>query len=103
MLKPLDIPVYFGAYFGKDSKYIVWNFADERGAMFGDGVAQFDLVSIQIHYFAPVTHDHTLDKQNIKEKILENGWTHPIITTMYESDTKYFHIVYATEKEIANG
>lgn len=103
MLKNIELPVAFGAYTGTDKTYIVWNFADERGMFFADGVAQYDLVSIQVHLFAPKTVNHVTKKKEIKELLITNGWSHPIISTMYESESSYFHIVFSTEKEIENG
>lgn len=103
ILKLTELPVAFGSYTGTEKNYIVWNYADERGALFADGFAEFDLVSIQIHLFVPKTTNHIEHKKNIKELLITNGWSHPIINTMYESDTNYFHIVFSTEKEISNG
>ena len=103
MLKPLGYPIEFMTYNGSQSSYFVFNYADERGVMFADNLAQFELVSLQIHFFCPRTFNHINLKKQVKQTLINNDWVHPVTQTLYEREDDYYHLIFETEKEFYYG
>ena len=62
-LKPLKMPVYPNNYSGKENEYIVFNYIDERPAIYGDNTDLVDITAIQVHCFTEQ------NPQIIKKKI----------------------------------
>ena len=96
-LSPVGYPVDFAKYEGTSDKYIVFNFIDETGDDYADDAPQAETVYIQVHFFAPKTFNHNTAKKNIKNLLFNAGFTYPRVQTLYEDDTKLFHLIFETE------
>ena len=72
---------------------ITFHFYDESAALYGKGKATEETVNCQIDlwYKVKIPSISTV-KQNIKSAIIsDNHFTHPSITTSYETGTKIYH------------
>lgn len=103
-LSPLGYPVAFIKYkpaTGEtpSDKYFTFNFADDRGINFADNAPQNEIVSMQIHFFAPLKFNHTVLKKEIRKKLFDAGFTYPAITTLTEEDNEIVHLVFECEIE----
>lgn len=93
----LKYPVSFLNYEGKESNYFVFNFDDERGTHYGDDTPEYEVYSMQLHFFCTKEFNYTKLKEQVKQLLFKNGWTYPTTYQLYEDD--YNHIVFTTEKE----
>lgn len=77
--------------------YIVWNYSLIHGGLYADDEPTWDICSFQIHWFvnANTQIDGTINQ--IKRNALEQEFTYPQVTILYESDTKLRHIILTTE------
>ena len=96
-LSSLGYPVDFGKHEGDSDKYIVFNIVDERGDHFADDAPQAETGYIQVHFFAHKDFNHNTVKKNIKNLLFNAGFTYPRVQTLYEDDTKLFHLIFETE------
>ncbi|MPM97515.1 hypothetical protein SDC9_144688 [bioreactor metagenome] len=90
-LTSLGFPVAANAYNGTDDEYIVFNYADERPALRADDMDLLDETTIQVHYFT--RGNPQTNKKIIRRLLRTAGFTIQSTQEMYESDTKYFHVV----------
>ena len=93
-------------YDGTENKYIVYNYADNHGADFGDDEPGADLAEIQVHLYMPVadpvTHAKTNympDMRNVRELLFLGGFPYPAVNVIREDETNYWHIVFECEYE----
>src|SRR5665647_1178749 len=84
-------PVYPNHYDGAATDYITFNYSDERPALRADDTDTDDETTVQVHYFTK--SDPQTNKKAIRRLLRAAGFT--IISTqeLYESDTKFTHIV----------
>lgn len=102
LLDSYGYPVtYLNSNTSKD-KYFVFNFDDQRGLLYGDDIPNIDVYSLQVHFFSPITFDNVDLKEKLKKDLLDNGWTYPIVTEIYEDDTDKVHLIFSCEKEVIN-
>jgi len=87
-------PVEFMGYEGLLKTYFVFNYSDDRGDAYSDDSPEFNMVSVQIHFFSPLTFNHLILKKQIRNALFENGFTYPTVQTFYESDTKLNHLIF---------
>ena len=104
-LSPIGYPVAYIKYtpFSGETpsnKYITFNFADDRGINFADDVPQSGLISVQIHFFAPLNFNHIAIKKDIRVRLFNAGFTYPEIITLTENDNGIIHLVYECEIEV---
>ena len=78
-LKPLGLPMHPHLYEGTEDRYITYNYTDDRGADYGDDVPDCNLVSVQVHYVAPLDESPTQMKQAIRSALFAAGFTYPVI------------------------
>lgn len=62
-----------GFYTGQSDKYIVYTYADERGAAFGDNDELAMQATLQIGVYTPHRYNYLADKKKIKKYLKENG------------------------------
>lgn len=91
-LSPLVPDVVPMAYTGTNDTYITFNYEDDRGEVFADDEPLIDIAYLQIHLFCSGNFN-TLKKQ-IRSKLFGAGFSYPAITTLYEEDTKKYHIIF---------
>lgn len=100
LLETYGYPVaYLKSSTSKDI-YFVFNFDDQRGLLYGSDTPEIDVYSLQVHFFAPITFDNVELKNKIKKDLLDNGWTYPVVTEIYEDETKKVHLIFSCEKEV---
>ena len=90
-LSSLDIPVYANWYEGNKEEYITFNYADERPALRADDVDLYDETVMQVHYFTK--NNPQSNKKTIRRLLREAGFNIINTVDLYETDTKYHHIV----------
>lgn len=95
LLNSFSYPVEYMAYTGSASAYFVYNFADERGALFADDAPCEIVYSIQVHFFAPLEFDHVDLKKQVRQALFAAGFTYATIQTFYEKETA--HLVFECE------
>ena len=77
--------------------YIVWKCSLIKGDGYADDEPTRDICSVQVHWFvnANTQIDGTINQ--IKQNALDQEFTYPQVTPLYESDTKLRHIILVTE------
>lgn len=96
-LEPFGYPVKPDLYTGPEKKWITFNEADNRAVMHGNNRPLGDLVSMQIHFFLPLTENYLKERREIRKALLNAGFTYPVITMLTEDDTGYRHIIFECE------
>ena len=77
--------------------YIVWNYSLIQGDGYADDEPTRDICSVQIHWFVNTNTQIDGTIKQIKQNALEQEFTYPQVTILYESDTKLRHIIFETE------
>jgi hypothetical protein len=90
-LSSLNMPVYANVYDGNKEEYITFNYADERPALRADDTDLYDETVIQVHYFTK--ENPQANKKTIRRLLREAGFNVINTVDLYETDTKYHHIV----------
>ena len=67
-------PVAPDIYRGDSNKFIVFTYADERGALFGDDAEQFTTVKLYISLYEPESANYMADKHKIKKALIKMGF-----------------------------
>lgn len=62
-----------GRYNGKSSKYIVFNYTDERSAFSADNRQKAIVASMNINIYTPENYNYLTDKATIKNYLEDNG------------------------------
>lgn len=93
-LSQFRYPCNINCYDGSEKKYFTFNYADERGADYGDNEPGCIKVSMQIHFFLPMDQDHIQEKKQIREALFAAGFTYPVVTELIETENNVRHIVY---------
>lgn len=90
-LTSLSIPVEPNVYTGTATKYITFNYSDERPVLRAGDVDLLDETTIQVHMF--IRGNPQADKKSIRRLLRTAGFT--IISTQefYEIDTAFTHII----------
>lgn len=93
-LSSIGYPVAFPVYNGTATTYITFNYEDDRAIEYADDAPTIDAAFLQVHLFMPDTFDFMAVKKQIRAKLFKAGFTYPVVTSFYESDTKTNHIVF---------
>lgn len=67
-------PVSPDIYTGKEDKYIVFTYEDERGALFADNEEVETQATIQITLYTPANFNYFADKKKIKKALTSYGF-----------------------------
>lgn len=92
---PLGYPYTTELYTGGAEKYFQYNYADERGTLFGDGEPGADIASVQVHFFLPQNENFITEKNTIRKRLFAEGFTYPEVTM--QIDGKKRHIIFECE------
>lgn len=98
-LKKFGYPVVPDLYMGSDQRYFTFNYADDRGANFGDNEPQCTISYIQVHFFLLLNENYLELKKSIRESLFEAGFTYPQVTILTERDNGLRHLVFECEME----
>ena len=93
-LKKFGYPCRPDLYDGEEKKYFTFNYADERGADFGDNEPGCIASSMQIHFFLPLDENCIKEKKKVREALFSAGFTYPEVTELTEKENNIRHIVY---------
>ena len=62
-------------YEGKEEKFIVFSYEDERASYYGDNDEEEITVKIQVQFITPKKYNYFADKSLIKQALKEQGFT----------------------------
>lgn len=91
-LRPLGVPVAFQAYSGKATTYITFFEFNQNGKLYADDQEIRASHSVQVNIWSK--GDYTELATQVKEKLIEVGFTRTFETELYEDDTKTYHKVF---------
>ena len=98
-LNPFGIPVKPELYTGSEKTYVVFNYADDRGADYGDNTPQCTVAYMQVHLFMPLNQNGLALKKEIREALFGAGFTYPSVTILTEQENNIRHIIFECETE----
>lgn len=84
----------------KESEYVVFNIADDRGTVHGDDQPTQRVMAVQVHYYAPHGTNYLTTMTNIRNRLAANGFTYPVVQVLYETDTNSHHLIFECEIEL---
>lgn len=94
------LPIAQTSYAGDDDVYIIFRI-DESPDDFANDEPGHDIVSVQLHLFAPFTQNTTKLRKQIRKALHEAGFTYPrtidASETARSSDGTEQHIVFECE------
>ena len=96
-IKPFDIPYEPDIYHGSSPSHFVYNYADERGGLYGDDVPVSTIAAVQVHLYLPKDMSFTVLKKQVKKALLNQGFTYPEVTVLIEDKKR--HITFECEIE----
>jgi hypothetical protein len=88
-LKPLNVPVSFQKYNGKENTYITFFNYLEQGEQYADNEEKATGYYIQIDLWSK--NDYTELVDNIKDYMKAAGFIRTSAADLFESDTKIYH------------
>lgn len=98
-LLPFGLPIRTDFYEGAAEEYFTFNYADDRGADFGDDKPGEVIAAIQLHYFLPMEKDYLEMKKGIRKAIHKAGFTYPSVEILTEPKNHIRHIIFEFEAE----
>lgn len=96
-IAPFGFPYAPDVYTGEAERYFVYNYADERGAIYGDDVPLETVASVQVHLYLPWKEDFISLKNKVRKSLLREGFTYPEVTNIKDEDKR--HIIFECEIE----
>lgn len=84
-------------YTGSESRYFVYNYADERGCLYADDSPGGVIASVQVHFFMPAKEDFIEIKNQIRKALFHEGFTFPGVTVLKEGKKR--HIIFECDIE----
>lgn len=90
-LASLSMPVAPNVYDGQADEYITFNYADERPEIYANDTDISDATYVQVHYFT--RSDPQINKKAIRRLLRAAGFTIYDTSEIYESDTKFTHVI----------
>lgn len=94
------LPAYADHSPKKDTEYVVFNIADDRGYVFGDDSATQRVMAVQVHYYSPQGINYLTTMSNIRNGLVLKGFTYPVVQVLYETDTNSHHLIFECEIEL---
>lgn len=96
----VGIPAYPDFNTQGEDTYIVYNFAGETPACFGDDAPQAVIADLQMHLYLPSNVNFFDLHMKIKRAIFDAGFTFPrVALNTTEEDNQIRHIVYEFEDD----
>lgn len=109
-LRSFERPAVPYTYEGDEVRYFTYNYADNRGADYGDDTPGSAVADVQVHMFLPITDPVTKAKTNfikdqnlVRKALFTAGFTYPDVIVRREDDTSSWHIIFECEYEEENG
>ena len=90
-LSSLNLPVVPDEYTGTDTEYITFNYVIEDPLLYADGADQAEETIFRVNYFTK--DDPQATKKLIRKLLRSAGFTIVDTTELFETDTKYHHII----------
>ena len=84
----------------KESEYVVFNIADDRGTVHGDDQPTQRVMAVQVHYYCPQGTNYLSTKKTIRDALHAKGFTYPTVQSFYETDTNSHHLIFECEIEL---
>ena len=84
---------------GTLDRWVTYNTADDRGALFGGDGAQENVLSLQIHVYLPEHEDYLDLKKRIRKSLSDADFTWPVITVETEEEHRVRHIIFECDIE----
>lgn len=84
-------PDFFG---DGEEEYFTFNYADDRASDFGDNEPLQVVAYMQIHYFCPVKKDYLKLKKEVRNALMDAGFTYPVVTDATVSGDEERHLVF---------
>lgn len=81
-------------YSGSDSEYFTWNFSNIAGSLFADDEETAAEVELQLHGFFDKKRMIETVLTDVKQELINLGFSDPRVTVLYESDTKKRHLIW---------
>ncbi|MBO6015679.1 MAG: hypothetical protein J6P60_03725 [Lachnospiraceae bacterium] len=108
--RDLDIKAWPDVYSGKDAdrpeRWIVYNFADNRGDLYADDRPRAVVHSVQVHLYMPANKNFLAIQNEIRDRMFDIGFTFPVITVFIDDITtantgtnRLRHIIFEAEIE----
>lgn len=98
-VKPFGLPYAESVYKGNASKWIVYNYADIYGEVFGDDEPDIIVNSVQVHLYLPVNEPFNELMKRIRKALHAQGFTWPEIPSIDIEDEKLRHITFECDIE----
>ena len=97
-IEKFRLPLCAGCLYRRRRRhFFTYNYATDKGAIWGDNGAEAVTADIQLHFFLPAADNFIKIKKEIRNALTEAGFTFPEITVLKEEDTR--HIVFECEIE----
>ncbi len=96
-IAPFGYPYQPDIYEGKCEKYFVYNYADQRGALFADDEPESVIASVQVHFYLPAKENFLKMQSQIRKALLNQGFTFPEVTVLKEEKKR--HLIFECEIE----
>lgn len=98
-LRPFGLPIAENLYEGKEKEYFTYNFADDRGADFGDNKPNADVAYMQVHYICPLKKSYADMRRQIRQALTDAGATWAQVTDLSDLSERLRHLVFEFEIE----
>lgn len=105
-LRQFGRPAVPYAYEGDEVKYFTYNYADNRGADYGDDAPGSAVADVQVHMILPLKDpvtkantSFTRDQALVRSALFAAGFTYPDVTVRREDETNCWHIIFECEYE----
>ena len=98
-IKGFGYPYEPDLYTGTDKKYFTYNYADDRGDLYGDNEPGTIIASVQVHFFLPIGENFIREKNKIRKALFQQGFTYPEATIETEKENEIRHIIFECDIE----
>lgn len=79
---------------GGEDEYFTFNYTDDRAVYYGDNDPLCVVAYIQIHYFCPVKKDYLRLKKEVRNALMNAGFSYPAVTDVTSAGDEERHLVF---------
>lgn len=99
--KSINLPAYPDFNIKNEDTYVVYNFASEVPANFGDDAPQSIIADLQAHLYLPANQNFFDIKSKLVNALFQQGFTYPSVAlNTAEENNTVRHIVLEFEDDI---
>ena len=98
-LDSLKIPIFTDVCEENLDEYIVFNYSDEYPDAFSDNYPEYDIVSLQVHYYLRGRNPHTV-RDKIGKLLYNAGFDVSLGPILYEADMRHCVIEIQTDEPL---